>query len=641
MQHVPEQNMDRENKKPVSEKKKRHLGLYQQITRRDFLNGLLIGTGAVLLDFRFPLACAASGSWDGYGGIGDYAESHGNTEEIVNAGHNLRDGKYQQYSSDVRDTGEVFDLAIIGSGMSGLAAAFSFMNATRKKRSCIILDNHPVFGGVSKRNEFSVAGYRMISPQGANSFSVIDDIFSELGMPRSFQYQNPAPASAQLQFDRTNFGFMFWKDLAAHTGHFFQDSRKGSSFWLADIWNQKMKGTPFSDEAKRDLLFWKNDLGKGDRENRHESWFDTMTYKEFLENVLKLNSAVTGFADPVLASSMGLGCDAISAYGAYQVALPGFTSFTGRERQYQREWHSFPGGTDGFVRYFIKRMLPEAIQGEDVFEDILNNPIRFSALEQKGSPVQIRLKSTVVEVRHDSPPEQSEYVSVAYVRDNTMFRLKAKRVIVTAGSWVAKRFLQDLPEDYRHALSSFYHSPFLVVNVGLKNWRFLEKLGVTACRWFEGFGFSCNLRQPMTMGDYQPPLDPGKPVILTFYVPFYYPGLHIREQGVRGRRELLSTSYAEYELMIREQMARLFSASGFDPRKDIAGIILNRWGHAYVNPQPGFYFGTEGREAPRLLLKRGFGRLAFCNAELNGHQHWAGAIREGRRAAKQVLGFSS
>jgi hypothetical protein len=25
---------------------------------------------------------------------------------------------------------------------------------------------------------------------------------------------------------------------------------------------------------------------------------------------------------------------------------------------------------------------------------------------------------------------------------------------------------------------------------------------------------------------------------------------------------------------------------GFDPRRDIASIILNRWGHAYVKPQP-------------------------------------------------------
>ena len=37
----------------------------------------------------------------------------------------------------------------------------------------------------------------------------------------------------------------------------------------------------------------------------------------------------------------------------------------------------------------------------------------------------------------------------------------------------------------------------------------------------------------------------------------------------------------------------MFGHSGFDPRRDIKGIIHNRWGHAYLNPQPGFFLGKE------------------------------------------------
>ena len=40
------------------------------------------------------------------------------------------------------------------------------------------------------------------------------------------------------------------------------------------------------------------------------------------------------------------------------------------------------------------------------------------------------------------------------------------------------------------AYRQFYHSPVLVVNVALRNWRFLDKLGISAGRWFEGFGVS-------------------------------------------------------------------------------------------------------------------------------------------------------
>jgi spermidine dehydrogenase len=208
---------------------------------------------------------------------------------------------------------------------------------------------------------------------------------------------------------------------------------------------------------------------------------------------------------------------------------------------------------------------------------------------------------------------------------------------MAGGSWMTQHVVRDLPEDYRHAYARFYRSPVLVVNVALTNWRFLYKLGLTACRWFDGFGFCCNLRQPMLVGDYRPPLHPAKPIILTFYVPFYYPGKPVREQGVQGRTEMLSISFAEYERQIREQMVKLFGAGGFNPHADIAGIILNRWGHAYLDPQPGFYFGRNGLPAPRDVVRKRFERIAFANAEMNGHQNWPGAVTEGRRAMLQLL----
>jgi hypothetical protein len=37
------------------------------------------------------------------------------------------------------------------------------------------------------------------------------------------------------------------------------------------------------------------------------------------------------------------------------------------------------------------------------------------------------------------------------------------------------------------------------------------------------------------------------------------------------------------------------------PEKDVARIILNRWGHAYSVPFPGFYGGAEV-DAPRDII---------------------------------------
>ena len=84
-------------------------------------------------------------------------------------------------------------------------------------------------------------------------------------------------------------------------------------------------------------------------------------------------------------------------------------------------------------------------------------------------------------------------------------------------------------------------------------------------------------------------------------------------------------------------MTKMFATSGFDAERDIAGIVFNRWGHAYTSPQPGFHFGIDGEEAPKEVVKRGFGRIQFGHSELTGYMSHTAALREGARAATQVM----
>jgi len=67
---------------------------------------------------------ADDNAWDGYGGVGDYAHSHGNTQEVLRAAHEIRDGRYDSPADGAVDTAEVFDLVVIGGGLSGLSAAY-------------------------------------------------------------------------------------------------------------------------------------------------------------------------------------------------------------------------------------------------------------------------------------------------------------------------------------------------------------------------------------------------------------------------------------------------------------------------------------------------------------------------------------
>src|ERR1700692_1889642 len=140
------------------------------ITRRAFLVSTLPASGAFLLQALTPTQLlAANDEWSGYGGVGDYAASNGNTLEVLTAGHKMRDAAY---GSEAVDTGEVYDCVIVGGGISGIAAALFFQRLAGPGKSCLILENHPIFGGEAKQNEFEVDGKQLIAHQGSAIYLV-------------------------------------------------------------------------------------------------------------------------------------------------------------------------------------------------------------------------------------------------------------------------------------------------------------------------------------------------------------------------------------------------------------------------------------------------------------------------------------
>ena len=637
------------------------------ITRRDFLNGALLGVGASLFGCgpsrEIPPADGARAPWSldsdwyGYGGVGDYRFSHGNTPEAVETAHRLRDRGFPSGFDRVEHI-EDHNLVIVGAGMAGLGAALEYAKRRRPGQTCLLLDNHPIFGGEAKENEFDVGGVRLIGPQGANGFfvpGVVTDpemasgdprYYAELGVPREFQFRDwggggPA-AEKPLRFSPDNYEYLV-RGLEQHTsvGHFFSGPQgAGGGTWAIDMWERRLANTPLSTAARETLLRWHawGATRQFATDAQAVRALDIMSYQDFLEKELHLGPEAARYADLFLASACGLGSDAVSAYVTYQLPMPALTEPLppGLRRV------SFPGGNSGFVRYFLKRLIPDAIAGTDRFEDIITGRINFDALDpidRPGQPLRVRLRSTVVSVEHEGDPQSSGTVKVVYARAGRLYGIRAKAVIMATGGWMNLHVVRDMPAAHREAYRQFVHAPFLVANVALTNWRFLHRLGVTAAIWEKGegdFGYTCNIRNPMQVGSYQPPLDPDQPTILSFYTPFHHPGLPLREQTTRGRMELLNTSYPQFERRIYAQMMKLFATSGFKAERDVAGLILNRWGHAYSVPFPGFFGGASGK-APRDIIRMPYGRIAFAHSELNGWQHWGPAADEGRRAFSQLV----
>jgi spermidine dehydrogenase len=74
------------------------------------------------------------------------------------AAHLLRDGEFWDHAEHLEDTVEVYDLVVVGAGISGLAAAHFWQQGAGPRAKILVLDNHDDFGGHAKRNEFAMRG---------------------------------------------------------------------------------------------------------------------------------------------------------------------------------------------------------------------------------------------------------------------------------------------------------------------------------------------------------------------------------------------------------------------------------------------------------------------------------------------------
>jgi len=612
-------------------------------TRRDFLNGVKVGAGTMLLAGASPLDLLAGPAeeWNGPGGVGDYAGANGNTYEVMAEGHRLRDGAYAHTGkSSIGDAG-TFDLVIVGGGISGLAAALFLQRDTASRRRCLVLEDHPIFGGLAKENEFRVDGQRFIGQQASAMFfppaqgSFLESFYRSIGIDRmTFDYQAWTGQQPAMPLGRTN----YWED--GPTSAFFFGPKFGRTpgTLLVDPWGKRLRGAPIPEPVRTELLAMhdKNDAFAKAQPKEHGDAqaraLDSITLEQHLMNIYGLSrETVRTYLSPVSGGGSGLGADALSAYAEYaaDVLLPW---------QYDKGAQMFPGGNAGVARHIVKTLIPAAIDGPPAMESVARNAVQRAELDRPDrNPTAIRSGCTVISVQHDGAPERASAVSVLYSRGGKLYRVRASGVIVAGGSWTARRIVKDLPASHQAAYAQFYRSPALVANVALRNWRAIYNLGIHEVRWFEGIGNVAAVRKMPLFGPGPAGISPDSPIVLTLKILFPYPGKAISEQVSQGREELLNTPFREYERRIREQLAMVFGAAGFDPNRDIVGIILNRWGHAYLSPQPGFFFGKDGSPAPGEVLRRNpVGRVVFANSDVTGIMDHRASIGEARRAVDQV-----
>lgn len=283
----------------------RTLGLDASITRRDFVGSSLVGAGAALLGAAAPALSIGAGrtpavahgltsEWTGFGGVGDYARSNGNTHEVVNAAHAVRDGELEGAGQQAQDTGEHYDVVIVGGGFSGLGAAHGFLKERGAGGRALLLDNHPMIGGEAKQNEFEVDGYRLYGPQGSNSFVVAADgsfpeIWNELGLPEQFSFRQLTGTARAIRVAPDNFAPMMKWPSRASVGYFFP-TPDGKGQWVIGAQENAFADAPLTEELRRGLnaALQSSAPLKSAAPEDWQRWLDSMTYQDFLVKELGL-----------------------------------------------------------------------------------------------------------------------------------------------------------------------------------------------------------------------------------------------------------------------------------------------------------------------------------------------------------------
>jgi spermidine dehydrogenase len=634
------------------------LGEERSIPRRDVLQGVLVGTASLLSGalLRAPLADAGipAAELPGYYPpirTGLRGSHPGSFEQA----HALRDG---ESLGAVTDSGEAYDLVVVGGGISGLAAAHFYRARLGADRRILLLDNHDDFGGHAKRNEFHLGGGLQLLNGGTLEIdsprpysAVAQGLLQELGvdvaaLARKVEHRRFYAGIGLRQaafFDRETFGA---DHLAVGFG-FAEDSNRARTA-IAKL----LARSPLSAQGRLDLarivegaVDYLPELSGEQKKDR----LSRISYRDFLRDVAKVDPAVLAYYQAITHAWWGIGADAVSALDCWGMGYPGFKGLQlppGAIRRmgptpagYKTTGGSlklhFPDGNASIARLLVRALIPAAMPGTSV-EDVVTAHADYSQLDRDGAGVRLRLNSTVLNVART---QDSGHVDVVYVRGGERSRVRARHCVMACWNTMIPYLCPQLPEVQKAALRQAVKTPLIYTSVALRDWRAFARLGVHGVYSPGCYFSSFDLNSIVDIGDYHTPRNPRQPTLLHMIRTPCAPGLPEFDQNRAGRVELLTTPFSVFEHNIREQLARILGPGGFDPARDIEAITVNRWPHGYAPEyNPLFDPDVPPQERAHVIGRAPFGNVTIANSDAAGEAYTDAAIDQAQRAVAELPG---
>jgi spermidine dehydrogenase len=632
------------------------------VTRRDFLNGAAMIVGSTLLtgtagssnsaktephsptDHNPPLLTGLRGS-------------HAGSFETA---HSLRDGTFWKTAAPVFDTKEVYDLVVVGAGISGLSAAHFFRERFGKSARILILENHDDFGGHAKRNEFHLGGNLQLLNGG------------------TFLIDSPTPYSSQAdgllkrlgidppKLEEATTNHKLYHSLGLKSAVFLNKETFGSDKLLVGepggrrgggektrSWSNFLADAPLSEAVRRDIARIEEsnvDYMQGLSSAEKKARLAKISYRDFLLDVVKADPGVVAFYQTRTHGEWGVGIDAEPALDCWALGLAGFQgmhldpgaapnmsySAAGYANGGSYRYH-FPDGNASIARLLVRDLIPTAVPGHTV-EDVVTARVEYNHLDNSSFPIRIRLNSTVVAARNMGSPAAASEVEVTYAQGKRVFKVRAGGCVLACWNMMIPYLCPELPDAQKEALHYLVKVPLVYCGVGLRNWNAFHKLGIQSVSAPGAYWDSISLNAPINIGDYHSPTSPNEPILLHLSRTPCKPGLPAREQHKAGRMELLATPFEDFERKTRDQLARILGSGGFDPAEDIQAITVNRWPHGYgyeYNP----LFDPDWPEAkrPNVIGRQKFGRITIANTDSGATAYTDVAIDQAHRAVQELV----
>lgn len=618
------------------------------ITRRDFLDGVALALGA-------PLAAAAPSA----GASADPPSRtglQGQTDVTLAEAHAWRDAPERWRAATAQPDAGLEDLVVVGSGISGLAGAHLFRQHAGRPVRILLLDALDDFGGHARRNEFvSRAGVRLVGYGGSQSLdspglfspavhSLLRDVGVELRRFETEFYD----ASWTRRHGVQGRGVYFDSDGAAGGRLVVRAAGDKPAAWIAR--------TPMAARARADLLrllTGRPDLMPGLSAEARRARLAAMTYRDFLQDLWRVDPAVLGFYAADTLGYFGVGIDATSALDAWAAGLPGFAGMrlgqgadkrmspSGRQLMASQDEyvHHFPDGNGGVARALLRALIPSAMPGTGM-ESLADGHADYARLDEPGQPVRLRLRATVVGLAHSGPPGAAKQVELRYVdAGGTLRSVRARQVLLACWHRVIARLTDELPAAQRIALDDQVKVPLVYANVLLSNWQAWKRAGIHSIKPVGGFWNEAALDFPVSMGKLRFADAPGQPVLVHLAkVVVAGDGRPARAQAAAGRAQLASWSFADFESEIVRLLQGALGAFGLDAARDIEAITVNRWAHgyAYEYMRPWDSYWPQGA-LPCVAARRGWGRVAIANADAGAYAYAHSAIDQATRAVQELL----